>query len=200
MIVPLQITFRNIQHSEAVDAQIREEVAKLEELFDQLIHCRVVVEMPHQHHARGNPFQVQIRLEVPGTELIVSHQPSLHSQSVDLEETRHHKGLELEGAHKDLYVTIHYAFRKARRQLQEYAQRHRREVKQHDELPIGRVARLFPEAGYGFLETFDGREIYFHRNSVLEDQFASLEVGASVEFVEVAGENGPQASTVRAGR
>lgn len=199
MIVPLQITVRNIQHSEAADAQIREEVARLEELFDQLIHCRVVVEMPHQHHERGNPFQVQIRLEVPGTELIVSHQPSLHAQSVDLEETRHHKALELEGAHKDLYLVIHDAFRKARRQLQEYIQRHRRDVKQHAELPVGRVARLFREAGYGFLETIDGREVYFHRNSVLGDRFTSLEVGATVEFVEEAGEKGPQASTVRAG-
>jgi cold shock CspA family protein/ribosome-associated translation inhibitor RaiA len=200
MIVPLQITVRNIQHSEAVDAQIREEVAKLEEFFDHLIHCRVVVEMPHHHQARGNPFHVQIRLEVPGTELIVSHQPNLHSNSVDMEETKHHKGLELEGAHKDLYLTIHDAFRKARRQLQEHIQRHRREVKQHTELPMGRVTRLFPKEGYGFLETFDGREVYFHCNSVLEDRFASLEVGSPVEFLEETGEKGPQASTVRAGR
>jgi cold shock CspA family protein len=43
----------------------------------------------------------------------------------------------------------------------------------------------------------DGREIYFHRNSVLDGGFARLAAGARVTFAEEAGEKGPQASTVK---
>ena len=54
-----------------------------------------------------------------------------------------------------------------------------------------------PEEGYGFLKTGDGREIYFHRNSVLDDAFARLKPGARVAFSEEMGDKGPQASTVK---
>ena len=42
----------------------------------------------------------------------------------------------------------------------------------------------------------DGRDVYFHRNSVLNDEFDHLEVGAEVRFAEEMGDKGPQASTV----
>ena len=71
------------------------------------------------------------------------------------------------------------------------------EVKQHDGPPTATVARLDPAGEYGFLETGDGREIYFHRNSVLDAGFSRLTVGSRVSFVEEAGEKGPQASTVK---
>jgi cold shock CspA family protein len=60
-----------------------------------------------------------------------------------------------------------------------------------------RVVRIFPIEDYGFLETLDGREIYFHKNSVLQTSFDRLEVGTEVYFAEEVGEKGPQASTVR---
>ncbi len=59
------------------------------------------------------------------------------------------------------------------------------------------VVRLFREEGYGFLRALDGREIYFHRNAVLNDDFDRLVVGAGVRFDEGLGEEGPQASTVQ---
>jgi cold shock CspA family protein len=49
---------------------------------------------------------------------------------------------------------------------------------------------------FGFLRTSDGREIYFHRNSVLDGGFDKLRPGTAVTFVEEQGEQGPQASTV----
>jgi cold shock CspA family protein len=73
--------------------------------------------------------------------------------------------------------------------------RQRGAVKVHETPPLGRVAKLFSD--YGFVETADGREIYFHRNAVLHDGFDHLAVGAEVEIVEEQGEQGPQASTVR---
>ncbi|MEY4167813.1 MAG: hypothetical protein RIR52_1637 [Acidobacteriota bacterium] len=200
MNLPIQVTFRNIKHSEAVDAYIREEAAKLDELFDQIISCRVVVEIPHQHHDRGNPFQIRINIEVPGSSIVVNHQPSLHGHEVDIKVEQRAKVLELEGRQKDIYVAMSDTFKVARRQLQDYVRRHRREVKLHEERPEARVARIFPGEGYGFLQTLDGREIYFHRNSVLNGGFEQLSVGTPVHFAEERGEMGPQASTVKAAR
>ena len=67
-----------------------------------------------------------------------------------------------------------------------------------NEFPRGRgvVTQLFPYEGYGFLETEDGLEVYFHRHSVLDAAFDRLEIGSVVRFVEETGIKGPQASTV----
>jgi cold shock CspA family protein len=73
-----------------------------------------------------------------------------------------------------------------------------RETKRHYEEPIARLARIFPDDGYGFIVTPDGHEIYFHRNSVLDPGFDRLEPGVEVRFEEEMGENGPQATTVKA--
>jgi cold shock CspA family protein len=59
------------------------------------------------------------------------------------------------------------------------------------------VSKILPEEGYGFLTCEDGREIYFHENSVLNRAFSRLKVGTLASFVEEPGEKGPQASTVR---
>jgi cold shock CspA family protein len=83
------------------------------------------------------------------------------------------------------------------RQLDEFVQCRRRLVKAHQSTPRARVASLFPEAGYGFLETRDGREVFFHSNSVLGGGFSRLRIATEVTFVEEPGDKGPQASTVR---
>jgi cold shock CspA family protein len=72
-----------------------------------------------------------------------------------------------------------------------------RQVKHHNPTPIGLVARIDPSGDFGFIATSDGREIYFHRNSVLNGAFERLKPGSSVAFAEEDGEKGPQASTVR---
>jgi cold shock CspA family protein len=69
-------------------------------------------------------------------------------------------------------------------------------VKVHEPTPYARVSKLFLHEGYGFLETADGREIYFHSNSVLEPGFDHLQIGTEVRFAEEQGAEGPQASTV----
>ena len=179
MQLPLQVTFRNIPPSEALEAKIHEKVDKLEKFYDRLIGCRVALEVPHRHH-QGNLYHIRIDLTVPGGELVVDRTPPEHQ------------------AHEDIYVAVHDAFDAAKRKLQDYARLQRQDVKTHEvpQLP-GRVKKLFPMEGYGFLETADGYEIYFHRNSVLDHAFDELKVGGEVSFVEEAGEKGPQASTVR---
>ncbi len=88
MILPVQITFRNMKPSEAVDTRVREEVAKLETFYRRIMRCRVIVEVPHKHHKKGDLYHVRIDMTVPGAELVVKREPGLHSglRHVDLVE------------------------------------------------------------------------------------------------------------------
>ena len=99
--------------------------------------------------------------------------------------------------HKDLRQAINDAFKAAGRRLQDYARRQRGDIKSHELPSEARVSKIFPREGYGFLTSDDGREIYFHKNSILGRAFPRLTVGTTVRFVEEQGEKGPQASTVR---
>jgi len=197
MIPPVQTTLRNMRPSIAIEEQIRAEVAKLATFYDRMTNCRVVIEIPHKHHSSGQHYHIRIDITVPGGELIVMHQPSLRQAIQQMEVDRGQKDLEVDAPHKDLYVAIRDAFATARRRLQDYARRQRRTVKVHDMVPHARVVTLFPEEGYGFLETADGVELYFHRNSVLHDAFDRLAIGMEASFVAEEGDNGLQASTVR---
>jgi ribosome-associated translation inhibitor RaiA len=116
MILPVQTTFRNMDASAAVAARVQEEAKKLDKYFDRITSCRVIVEAPHRHHRRGEPFHIRIELGVPGKELVVTHEPTLEHE----EQAEWHKHLEVAGPHKDVYVAIRDAFKAMRRQLQDY--------------------------------------------------------------------------------
>jgi cold shock CspA family protein len=197
MMLPLQITFRNMESSEMAEEWIREEVFKLEEFYNRIMACRVTVEIPHRHHRRGTRYHVRIDLTMPGGELVIKREPSLSKRLRLLGETVLAKQLEVDTPHKNLHLAIHDAFKVAARRLQDYGRRQGGYVKNHEPVPEGRVSRLFPEKGYGFLATPDGREIYFHQDSVLNQAFRRMEIGTRVVFSEEKGEKGPQASTVR---
>jgi cold shock CspA family protein len=179
MQLPLQVTFRDVPHSSSVEAKIREKVEKLERFYDRILSCRVVVEAPHRRRQKGQLYHIHIVLTVPDGELVVSRDSNGNQ------------------AHQDPYVAVRDAFKAARRQLESYARRLRGEIKAHESAPHGRVLHLMGEEGYGLIESSDGREIYFHRSSVLNDEFDKLEIGSEVRFVEQKGDKGPQASTVR---
>ena len=196
MILPLQITFRNMASSEVVKNWIEEEANKLNEFHGKITGCRVVVELPNRRRKTGNLYHVRVDLTVPGGEMVVKRQPELRLLPARLA-TKPTKRLEVKAPHKDLRQAINDAFRSVQRRLGKFSRRRRREVKTHQGPPLARVARVFPEEGYGFLEAADGREIYFHRNSVLNNGFGRLEQGSVVAFAEEKGERGPQASTVK---
>jgi len=193
MMLPVQATFRNMDASEAVAARVQEEADKLDKYFRRITSCRVIVGAPHRHHRHGDPFHIRIELEVPGKELVVTHEPNLKRE----EQGEWHKRLAVGGPHQDVYVAIRDGFKAMRRQLRDYVRCLRHEVKTHHPAPHAKVSKLFPKEGYGFIENLEGREIYFHKNSVANSAFEHLDVGDEVFFSEEAGDKGPQAIAIR---
>jgi cold shock CspA family protein/ribosome-associated translation inhibitor RaiA len=177
---PLQLTFEHIGHSDPIEARIREEAAALEQFDDRITSMRVVVGRPQHRHHKGDTYQIRIHITVPGAaDVAISREPAAT------------------GAHEDVYVTIRDAFKAARRQLQDLARKRQGHVKEHETPPHGRIASLHPERDHGFITASDGREIYFHRNSVVEGKLEDLQPGQEVRFSEAVGDKGPQATSVR---
>jgi len=191
------VTFRNVRSPERAEKWVRDEISKLTVLYPRIMACRVAVESPLRHHRLGSQFHIRIDLTVPGGEIVVKHEPSLHARVRQTGEMQFAKHLELKTAHKNLRRAIDDAFKAAGRRLQDYARRQRGSVKSHEPPPTARVSKLFPKEGYGFITTQDGREIYFHKNAVLNRGFNQLKTGAKVRFAEEEGEKGLQASTVQ---
>jgi len=178
MKLPLQITFRDIEPSPAISEHIKRRAEKLDQFCDRIMSCRIAIEAPDRHTHRGTKqYHVRIDLKAPGVELVSSHTPPDILAS-------------------DLYIVIDDAFDDMERQLEDYTRMARWDVKRHRGTPHARVAKIFRERGYGFIEAADGREIYFHQNSVLRGKWDQLELGMEVRFAEEDGDKGPQASTV----
>jgi ribosomal subunit interface protein len=178
MQIPVDITYKEIEPSDALDRRIRDWVDKLERVFDRITRCEVLVETPHRHRRQGRAFHVRVRLTVPGGEIVASHDPGP------------------DGAHEDVYVAMRDAFTAVRRQLEDYVRsRLRREVKSHEEPQHARITFIDVGGEWGWLEPDDGRRVYFHRNSVLGGLDA-VKLGDEVRFTEEQGNEGPQASTV----
>jgi cold shock CspA family protein len=196
-LIPTQVTFRGLAHSDALESDIRERVAWLEQFYADIVRCRVLVELPHRHHQDGRRFHVRVEISVPGgAPIVVSHEPSLHGHLKDAQADAHHKGTEIDGVHRHARVAVHEAFDAARRRLEDVAREQRGVVKTHEVPAHGEVVELSAPDGYGFIQAGENR-IYFNRSSVLDDAFDELTVGTHVAFVEEQGDKGPQASTVR---
>lgn len=177
---PLQITFRHMSPSPALEARIRGRVEELEQVFDRIVACHVTVEAVNRRQQQAKLFEIRVDLTLPGREIVVGRDPAANP------------------AHEDAHVAVRDAFDVARRRLEDHIRRVRGDVKVHAVPDHGRIARLLYDRDCGFITTVTGEEIYFHRNSVAGDAFEQLEVGAEVRFVAQEGEspNGPQASSV----
>lgn len=175
-----EIEFHGLTATPQVRAAVDSHIAELEARWGRITACRVVVKSPGQRHRQGGLYEVSIRLALPdGRTVNVDRTPK--------EDERH----------SDLTFAIDDAFKHARRQLQDQVRRTQGQVKHHEEAPIATVVRIDPSGEFGFLATSEGHEVYFHRNSVLDNGFAHLLVGSRVSFAETVGDKGPQASTVK---
>ena len=181
MAKPVDIVFRNTERSVAVEETVRERAQGLTRAYDRLMSCRVVIEKLGRNQPKGSQFRARIDLKLPGQMLVVGRAQASSP------------------AYDDAYQAVRQAFDAAERRLLTFARRRRGEVKTHEPPPHGRVAKLFPTEGYGFIQMADGQEVYFHRNAVVGEGFDRLEVGAEVRVSVHDGESdkGAQAGSVR---
>lgn len=180
MQTPVEIDFQGMVSNEELRNAIVKHIADLERRFSRVTACRVVLKGPGGHHHTGGLYEVNIRLTLP-----------------DGREVNIGRTAQVDERHSDLTFAINDAFKRARRRLQDQVRRLQGQVKIHETQPIGTVVRLDESGEFGFIESSDGRDIYFHRNSVLDGAYSRLAVGSRVVFAEVSGDKGPQASTVK---
>lgn len=181
MQVPLEIACPDFELTDGIRVLVNDLAAKLDEVCDHITSCRVTIEMPQKHPESGSPFRVRVEAHVPpGHDLVVKRSESQGD------------------IHDQLPYVLHESFDAMERQIKKIDEMQRGEVKSHPTKQVtGFVSKLFPDDSYGFIDSLDGREIYFHRNSVLNDDFERLAVGTGVHYDEKSGEKGPQASSVK---
>ena len=174
-----QVSFDDIPIDEAVRDAALDHIAQLEGFSDRITGCHVVIAQPHRHHREGRLYSVRVDVRVPGGEIVVNRD--------------HH----LDHAHEDVFVALRDSFRAARRRLEDRVRRLRGVEKSHAPRTQGHVAQIFPLQEYGFIQAADGREIYFHRRSMSDNDFRTIDVGSPVFFSEEEGDQGPQAAFVQ---
>jgi len=181
MQVPLELTFRDVNKTPALEELINEKVDDLEKVCDNLISCRMAVEKPQEHQKSGNPYRVRLNLRVPpGHEIVVKREPGTGNM------------------HDPVDIIIRDAFSAAHRQLRELVEKQQQKVKSHPEQEVAAVvSNLYPDDGYGFLKTTEGREVYFTEKAVVHDKFEDLKIGDGVRFVGRVGDDGFHATTVQ---
>lgn len=170
---PIQITARGFRLHSWWREKIQRKAEKLMEFCGWITHCRIVAESRHKHSHKARLYNVRIDLAIPHRLIVINREPE-----------------------PTLNAAIDFAFDAAERRLEERVRVARHYVKTHEEHPEARVVELYPDAGYGFLETPDERRVYFHQNSVLKGLFLRLTIGSVVQFVEEQGDKGPQARSV----
>ncbi|MGO4871210.1 MAG: cold shock domain-containing protein [Roseiarcus sp.] len=174
------MAFQHCEPSEEIRSEIARHAKRLEKFSHRITSCHVVITNPQTRHRRGDLFQIDLRIAMP------DHNDVMVNKS-------HGDAPEREHA----LVAIREAFDAAVRQIEDVTRDMRGQVKEHIAEDHGHVTKFLAGEDCGFIETPDGREIYFHRNAVLDGAFDRLSVGSEVRFIEEQGERGAQASTVR---
>jgi ribosomal subunit interface protein len=169
-----------MEPSPSVEEVVRERIERLARFHDRITSCSVVIEAPHRHGRKGRLYQVLVDVTVPGKEIVTG------------------KGEDRNRAHEDVYVAIRDSFDAAQRQLEDLVRKKSGyRVKPHPQVLRGRITRLMPTEGYGFIQAKDGREFFFRRESMTTDTgWAGLAEGSEVRFSEREGDKGPHASGV----
>lgn len=173
-MLPIQVTVRNTTLEPEIDADVRARVRRLRRYHNRIMGCRVTIDAPQgRRRVDAVRFAVRLDITVPGGEFVVTR-----------------------SRREELRTALDNVFKAARRRLEDGARRRRGAVKAHESPPAGVVVEYYPLAGYGFIETPEGKRLYFDRRSVRRGSFRRLDVGSRVRFVEEEAERGPQASTV----
>ncbi len=181
MKVPLEISFRDIEPDDEIKEFINRKIQKLERFCDHINSVRCAIERPQKHQESGSPYRVRLDITVaPRHEIVARREPGQGDM------------------HEPLNAVITDTVNAARRQLKELVERQHKEVKEHPTHEVHAfVDNLFPEQDYGFLKNLKGEQVYFHKNSLVNEEFSNLEEGTGVWYKGEMGDKGLQASTVR---
>ncbi|MBT5264126.1 MAG: ribosome-associated translation inhibitor RaiA [Rhodospirillaceae bacterium] len=111
---PVRISFKNMDHSDALENAVQEKIDTMAKHFDRISECAVVIEAPHKHGHKSRIYQVRITMGVPGTKIAVNKGHANKDQS-----------------HEDPYIAVRDAFNAATRQLEDFSRKIRGDVKAH---------------------------------------------------------------------
>jgi ribosomal subunit interface protein len=109
MTTPLQITFRNLDPSDAIADYVRARADRLTSFGSNIVTCLVAIEAPHRSKHHGRHYRVRLDLAIPGGEIVIDRCPDEGRQC------------------EDLYAMIDHAFDHAVRRLRGGAERRRQE-------------------------------------------------------------------------
>jgi len=115
--LPLQITFRRMDPSPALERRIRALVSRLEKFDARITHCHVIVTPPPRHRRHGARYDFHIGIGLPDEVIAVRHARSGAA------------------AHEDPFVALRDAFRAVRRKLEDYRRTRRGDIKNHSQPP-----------------------------------------------------------------
>jgi cold shock CspA family protein/ribosome-associated translation inhibitor RaiA len=174
----LKVEARNVELRKGWQARIEEERDKLVKHYASLVlHLRVSIEGT-THHKEGG-FEIKLIATIPNDTVVVAR-----------------KG-------ETVRPLLTEAFDILTLQLKEKVRRKRKNIKNPavDEADkVGVIRKLSPFESYGFITSFDNRDIYFHENALKNVNMDQLTEGDSVLYGETNGDKGPQASWVRPAR
>jgi cold shock CspA family protein len=201
MQVPPEITYKGVNSIPEIDALLQKQIVRLERVCDYIVSLHVAIEKEQRRHQLGNPYRVRLDIRVPPNhELVVKRQSVLHADTRPPGKTDEETDMtDSISSRKEepLPAVIRRTFDSARRQLEKLIERQRGETKIHPQNQITAfVDKLFREDSYGFLRSLQGEQVYFHKNSLLHQDWERLEIGTGVRYVPQVGEKGLQASSV----
>jgi len=171
----LKIEARNVELRKGWQIKIEEEKEKLVKHYAGLVlHLRASIEAT-THHKEGG-FEIKLVATIPNDTVVVARKGEtvrpLLTEAFDV-----------------LALQLKEIFRKKRKNIKAKA------AEEPDK--VGVIRKLSPFESYGFITTFDNREIYFHENALKNINIEQLAEGDSVYYGETSGDKGPQASWVR---
>jgi cold shock CspA family protein/ribosome-associated translation inhibitor RaiA len=172
----LKVEARNVELKKGWQMKIEEEKEKLLKSYASFVlHLRVSIEAT-THHKEGG-YQVKIVASVPNDTVVVTRKGEI------------------------VRPLLIEAFDVLTLQLKEILRKKRKSKKQTEAAvvsdSVGIINKVSPHESYGFITTFDDREIYFHENALKNVEIDDLVEGDSVIYGESLGDKGPQASWVR---
>lgn len=174
-MLPLNVFIegRNLEILPEWRAKVEDELARLQRRYnDPIVNARVEI-IGTGHHKQGQ-FEIRIVATIPGHVLTLTRQGGL------------------------VHPLIIEAFDVLDRRLQETSDTRQQKIKNHQETSVnGKILRLFTSEDFGFIETGDGTEVYFHAHAVKKGKFDNLQIGQKVKLAWEEGLKGPQATWVR---